>query len=116
MQYLLDLMNYEIRSNGGEKNTDLVYVSVRDEIQAELNRNAEKAQKNRELYDSVKPIVFEGLRICGDPVTIADLYEEIKGDLPDGFGKSKVQYAVTRLWADEIAKTEGKINAYSLKA
>lgn len=89
---------------------------IKEELVAELNRDAEKAQKNRELYDSVKPIVFEGLRVCGVPVTIADLYEEIKGDLPSGFGKSKVQYAVTRLWADEIAKTEGKINTYSLKA
>lgn len=88
---------------------------LKAELEAELNRGAEKAQKNRELYDSVKGIVFEGLRVCGDPVTIADLYEEIKGDLPSGFGKSKVQYAVTRLWADEIAKTEGKVNTYSLR-
>ena len=86
-----------------------------DELKAELNRGAEKAQKNRELYDSVKSIVFEGLRVIGTPVTIADLYEEIKDNLPEGFGKSKVQYAVTRLWADEIAKTEGKVNTYSLR-
>lgn len=88
---------------------------IKAELEAELNRGAEKAQKNRELYDSVKTIVFEGLRLIGVPVTIADLYEEIKGDLPEGFGKSKVQYAVTRLWADEIAKTEGKVNTYSLR-
>lgn len=88
---------------------------IKAELEAELNRGAEKAQKNRELYESVKTIVFEGLRLIGIPVTIADLYEEIKGNLPEGFGKSKVQYAVTRLWADEIVKTEGKINTYSLR-
>ena len=88
---------------------------IKAELEAELNRGAEKAQKNRELYDSVKTIVFEGLRLIGAPVTIADLYEEIKGNLPEGFGKSKVQYAVTRLWADEIVKTEGKVNTYSLR-
>ena len=88
---------------------------IKAELEAELNRGAEKAQKNRELYDSVKAIVFEGLRLIGVPVTIADLYEEINGNLPEGFGKSKVQYAVTRLWADEIVKTEGKVNTYSLR-
>ena len=88
---------------------------IKAELEAELNRGAEKAQKNRELYDSVKAIVFEGLRLIGVPVTIADLYEEIKDNLPEGFGKSKVQYAVTRLWADEIVKTEGKVNTYSLR-
>lgn len=88
---------------------------IKAELEAELNRGAEKAQKNRELYESVKPIVFEGLRVAGVPVTISELYEEIKGELPEGFGKSKVQYAVTRLWIDELVKTEGKVNTYSLR-
>lgn len=87
-----------------------------DEIKAELNRNAEKAAANRNLYESAKPIVFEGFRVAGTPVTIAELYEEIKGELPQGFSKSKVQYAVTRLWSDEIIKTEGKTNTYTVKA
>ena len=88
---------------------------IKAELEAELNRGAEKAQKNRELYESVKPIVFEGLSVAGVPVTISELYEEIKDKLPDGFGKSKVQYAVTRLWIDELVKTEGKVNTYSLR-
>ena len=88
---------------------------IKAELEAELNRGAEKAQKNRELYESVKPIVMEGFKDAGVPITIAELYESIKGNLPDGFGKSKVQYAVTRLWIDELVKTEGKVNAYSLK-
>lgn len=116
MQYLLDLMNYEIRTNGGEKNTDHVYVGVRDEIQAELNRNAEKAAANRELYEAAKSVIFEGFRVAGTPVTITELYEEIKDELPSGFSKSKVQYAVTRLWADEITKVEGKTNSYTVRA
>ena len=88
---------------------------IKAELEAELNRGAEKAQKNRELYESVKPIVMEGFKDAGVPITIAELYESIEGNLPDGFGKSKVQYAVTRLWIDELVKTEGKVNAYSLK-
>ena len=87
---------------------------IKAELEAELNRGAEKAQKNRELYEAVKPIVFAGLKVANNPVTIAELYEEIKTELPEGFGKSKVQYAVTRLWIDELVKHEGKVNTYSL--
>ena len=88
---------------------------IKEALEAELNRGAEKAQKNRELYESAKEVIFEGMRVAGTPVTIAELYEEIKDELPEGFGKSKVQYAVTRLWSDEIAKTEGNVNSYSIK-
>ena len=89
---------------------------IKAELEAELNRNAEKAAANRELYEAAKSIIFEGFRVAGTPVTIAELYEEIKDELPSGFSKSKVQYAVTRLWSDEIVKTEGKTNTYTVKA
>lgn len=88
---------------------------IKSELEAELNRNAEKAAANRELYESAKSVIFEGFRVAGTPVTIAELYEEIKDELPQGFSKSKVQYAVTRLWSDEIVKTEGKTNTYTVK-
>lgn len=89
---------------------------IKAELEAELNRNAEKAAANRELYESAKSVIFEGFCVAGTPVTIAELYEEIKDKLPSGFSKSKVQYAVTRLWADEITKVEGKTNAYTVRA
>ena len=89
---------------------------IKAELEAELNRNAEKAAANREMYEAAKSVIFEGFRVAGTPVTITELYEEIKDELPNGFSKSKVQYAVTRLWVDEIVKTEGKVNTYSLKA
>lgn len=89
---------------------------IKAELEAELNRNAEKAAANRELYESAKSVIFEGFRVAGAPITIAELYEEIKGNLPQGFSKSKVQYAVTRLWSDEIVKTEGKTNTYTVRA
>ena len=89
---------------------------IKAELEAELNRNAEKAAANRELYEAAKSIIFEGFRVAGAPVTIAELYEEIKDELPDGFSKSKVQYAVTRLWANEVTKVEGKTNSYTVRA
>ena len=88
---------------------------IRNEIVAELNKGAEKAQANRDLYTQAHDIVMNGLRVAGKPVTIGELFAEIEGELPDGFSKGKVQYAITRLWADEVVKTEGKVNSYSVK-
>lgn len=89
---------------------------IKAELEAELSRNAEKAAANREMYESAKSVIFEGFRVAGTPITVAELYEEIKDELPSGFSKSKVQYAVTRLWADEITKVEGKTNTYTVRA
>jgi len=86
---------------------------VRDEIVAELNKGAEKAQANRDLYAQAHDVVMSAL--SATPVTIGELYEEIADALPDGFSKGKMQYAITRLWADEVVKTEGKVNTYSVK-
>ena len=88
---------------------------ILSEIETELNRGAEKAQANRELYVSAHDVVIEALSKVTAPVTIGELYDEIANDLPEGMTKGKVQYAVTRLWVDEIAKTEGKVNTYSLR-
>ena len=88
-------------------------MDVRDEIVAELSKGAEKAQANRDLYASAKDVVLGAL--SDTPVTIGELYDEIANDLPEGFSKGKVQYAITRLWADEVGKTEGKVNTYSVK-
>lgn len=89
---------------------------IRDEIVAELSKGAEKAQVNRDLYASAHDVVLNGLRMASNPVTIGELFESIESELPEGFSKGKVQYAITRLWADEVVKTEGKVNTYSLKA
>ena len=86
-----------------------------DEMRAELAKGEEKAQANRDLYASAHDVVMNGLRVAGKPVTIGELYDEIAVEMPDGFSKGKVQYAITRLWADEVVKTEGKVNTYSLK-
>jgi len=94
------------------------YGYMNSDVLSELNReitkgDAEKA-KNAELYEAAKPVILGAL--TETPVTIAELYDEIANELPDGFSKSKVQYAVTRLWTDEVTKVEGKVNAYARKA
>ena len=86
---------------------------IRAEITAELNKGAEKANANRALYDQAKEIVLSGLTLCDKPVTIAELYEDIKDELPEGFTKAKVQYALTHYWENEVVKTTGKVNTYA---
>lgn len=86
---------------------------VRDEIVAELNKGEAKAQANRDLYAEAKDVVLGAL--TDTPVTIGELYAEIEEALPAGFSKGKVQYAITRLWADEVTKIEGKVNTYTRK-
>ena len=80
------------------------------ELNAEINRGADaKAQKWAE-YDAVKPIVLGAL--SDTPVTITELYDAVKDALPESFSKGKIQYAVTKLWVDEIVKIDGKPNTY----
>ena len=86
---------------------------VRETLTAELNKGAERKAQTAELYEAVKPIVFGVL--TDTPATIAEIFDEIESELPDGFTKSKLQYAITRLWKDEITKVEGKVNGYALK-
>ena len=83
---------------------------VRQAVTTELSKGAEKAQANRDLYESAKGIVLSEL---GDtPVTIGELYDAVADQLPEGFTKGKLQYAVTRLWTSEIVRIEGKVNTY----
>ena len=84
------------------------------EVEKELNRGEEQKAKNAELYEQAKPIVLCAL--SETPATIGEIYDEVANSLPDGFTKGKMQYAITRLWVDEVVKTEGKVNSYSRKA
>ncbi len=87
---------------------------VREALTAELNKGAERKAKTAELYEIAKPIVFSAL--SETPATIAEIFNEIESELPEGFTKSKLQYAITRLWKDEVTKVEGKVNSYAIKA
>ena len=86
---------------------------VRDELVAELNKGAEEKARNAELYDTAKAVVMGELGTTDKAVTIGELFDAVEAELPEGFTKGKLQYAVTRLWKDEIVRTEGKVNTYS---
>ena len=83
---------------------------ILSELDKEINRGAEQKAKNAEAYESIHDLIVRTLTAV--PVTVADLYESIKGELPESMTKGKVQYAVTHLWGDEIVKIEGKPNTY----
>ncbi len=85
------------------------------ELTAELNKGEEKAQANRDLYAEAHDVIMEALP-TETPATIAELFNEIEDKLPAGFSKGKVQYAITRMWTDEVVKHEGKTNGYTKKA
>ena len=80
------------------------------ELQAELDKNAEKAQANRNLYAAAHDVVIGAM--TDKPVTLAELWETVKDTVPEGMSKSKVQYALRELWAAEVVKIEGKVNEY----
>ena len=81
------------------------------ELNAEINRGTDAKMQKWAEYDAVKPIVLDAL--SDTPVTIAELYDAVRDVLPEGFSKGKIQYAVTRLWSDEITKIEGNPNTYA---
>ncbi len=84
------------------------------EVEKDLTKGDAEKAKNAELYEAAKPVVLGAL--SDTPATIGEIYDEIANDLPEGFTKGKVQYAITRLWADEVTKIEGKVNSYARKA
>lgn len=86
---------------------------IMEEIATELNRGADARAAKRAEYDAVKDVILGAL--TDTPATITEIYDAIKGELPDGFTRNKVQYAITRLFADEVAKFDGKPNTYAVK-
>lgn len=83
---------------------------VREDLEKELNRDAERKAQSAQAYESIHDLIVSNLGSA--PVTCAELYESIKSELPEGITKGKVQYALTHLWSDEIVKIEGKPNTY----
>ena len=85
-----------------------------EDILAELDKEITKGEaqkaKNAEAYDAIHDIVMGALSAV--PVTVAELWDAIEENVPEGITKGKVQYALTHLWQDEIVKIEGKPNTY----
>lgn len=85
---------------------------VRAELNEELNRGAEKAEANRKLYEQAREVVL-GTLDEKTPATVAEIFEACAPDLPAGFTKAKVQYALSHYWEADVVKHEGKVNSYT---
>lgn len=97
---------YSALLDSGYESTD----PIMEEISKELNRGEAQKAKNAEAYDALHDVVIGAL---GDaPATVAEIWEAIEDEVPEGVTKGKVQYALTHLWGDEIVKVEGKPNGY----
>lgn len=83
------------------------------EFEKEINRSAEAKQAKDALYAQAKDVVLQAMDA---PATIGEIFDAVEDELPSGFTKGMLQYAITRLWKDDIDKTEGKVNTYARKA
>ena len=83
---------------------------VRNELVAELDKGAKKAEANRAIYDEIHDAVIEALTHASAPVTAQELADET------GYAKGKIVYGLTNYWAGEVEKIEGKVNSYAIKA
>lgn len=92
-----------------EKN-DQSMQDVLAELTAELGKGQTKADATRKEYDEMREKVLEVLRSATAPVTAQELADET------GLPKGKIVYGLSRLWMDDVVKTEGKVNTYALKA
>lgn len=101
---------YEILT--GKNTNEEDKLSVIRAMEDEMAKEAEKVAAKVEAYDAIREAVFSVLTTS--PQTIADIYEKCKDKLPNGTTKGQVQYGVTRKWASEIVKIEGKPNEYRL--
>jgi len=89
---------------------------IKAELEAELNRNAVRAAKNRELYEEAREVVLRTLRQTSAPVTVAELMDACEDELPEGFTRGKVQYGLNNYWTDAVVRVENPSGANMYRA
>ncbi len=89
--------------------------TVMAELEKELNRGQAEREAKAQAYEAAWDAICSVFALTSTPLTVAEIFEQAEGDLPEGFTKGKVQYGLTHNWADRVTKTEGKVNTYSMK-
>ena len=109
MKSLVSFLNGEAVENIAE---------IKAELEAELNKGAVAKAEKAASYDAAWDAVCEVFAQTTAPLTVAEIFEAVEANLPDGFTKGKVQYALLHYWEAEVVKTEnGKNpNTYALKS
>ena len=99
---------YTVLTNSNYDNTE-----VMQELYNEIHKGDKAKAEKAMVYEDAKPIVFGVFEQTDQPLTVAEIWESIAEEVPDGFTKSKLSYALTHNWADEVVKVVGKTNAYT---
>jgi hypothetical protein len=86
---------------------------VMDELNREIHRGDALKAAKAAIYEAAKPVVFGLFDQTDSALTVAEIWEAIEDEAPEGFTKSKLSYALTHQWKDEVTKVEGKVNAYT---
>lgn len=71
-------------------------------------------QAAQEAYNQAHDAV---IAVMGsEPMTVAEIYANCSGLLPEGFSKAKVQYGLLNYWRNEVVKVENPkgANGYCL--
>lgn len=97
------------------KNDNTVDLStVVEDVRAEYERTNAKTKAKMDAYAVAKPIVL-GV-ITDNPMTVKDIYEACKNDLPDDFSSHKIQYALRTYWVDDVDKHDNGKNPFTYSA
>ena len=88
--------------------------AIMTELYNEIHRGDAAKEAKVAEYAGAREVVLEGLRVAGKPITLAELWDEVKDSLPN-FTKNQVSYGLRHYWADDVAVTVGKVNMYSLR-
>lgn len=86
--------------------------TVMAELNTELHRYDAVKEAKMALYESAHPVVFEVFEQTATPLTVAEIWEAIEDTVPEGFTKSKLAYALSHQWKDEVQRTSGKVTTY----
>ena len=102
---------YDILTGANTNETDKM-ACIR-EIEDMFTKNAEKVTKKMDFYDELWECVAQVL--SDKPMTVAEIWEEIKDNAPEEATRNKVSYALTHYWTEKVVKIEGKPNQYRIK-
>lgn len=90
---------------------------IKGELEAELARGEEKAAANRAMYAEAHDVVINAMGYVDHAMTLAEIVEACGDELPEGFTKSKLQYALLNYWTTEVVVNrygQGVANTYRL--
>ena len=92
-----------------KNDTTIDMASVVEDIRAEYERTAAKAQANRDIYDAAHDVLIAAL--TDTPQTSKEIFEG--NEWPEDFTQSKLNYALRALWMNEVNKIDNGKSAYT---